>query len=262
MTGMMNVGGTMRCEGGTAVAAPISSPRFRFALIHSPLVGPATWQPVAGELRRLGHAADVPAVADGPHAALPFWERHARSAGFSMRRLPDDRPLVLAGHSGAGALLPLIRRFAGRPVAAYLFVDAGLPLDGVSRLDEMAASAPELAGAFRRQLEGGGVYPTWTDAELREEIPDPERRRRVVAEIRPRPLAFFAEPFPPLEGWPDAPCAYLRFSPSYAAAEAAARRRGWPCRVIAAGHFHMLADPPAVAAALVELAQATTTAQA
>jgi len=238
------------------MAAPPSAPRYRFVLIHSPLVGPATWQPAAEELRRLGHEAVVPAVADDPASGAPFWAQHARSVGHTMQRLPDNLPLVLAGHSGAGALLPLIRRRADRPVAAYLFVDAGLPLDGISRLAEMESSAPEFGRAFRQQLERGGAYPTWTDADLRGAIPDAERRQRMLAELHPRALAFFAEHFPSLEDWPDAPCAYLQFSASYATAEAKARRRGWPCQVMEVDHFHMLVDAPGVAAALADLARA------
>ena len=57
------------------------------------------------------------------------------------------------------------------------------------------------------------------------------------------------------DGWPDAPCAYLRFgaNPAYDAAAAEAQRRGWPLRSIEGDHFHMLVDPAGVADALLDL---------
>ena len=79
-------------------------------------------------------------------------------------------------------------------------------------------------------------------------VPDPASRRALLAELRPQPWAFWEEPLPVFAGWPDAPCAYLRFAPNpaYDAAAAEARRRGWSCLELAGGHFHMLVDPDAV----------------
>ena len=71
--------------------------------------------------------------------------------------------------------------------------------------------------------------------------------------MRPRPLAFFTEPIPVFAGWPDAPCAFLQFSPAYDVPARRAREAGWRYREIAAGHFHMLVDPAAVADALLDL---------
>jgi hypothetical protein len=72
-------------------------------------------------------------------------------------------------------------------------------------------------------------------------------RHQLVAEIRPRSLPFFTEPIPTFDGWPDAPCVYIKFSESYAWDAEQARQSGWPVREIDAGHFHMLVDPAAVA---------------
>jgi hypothetical protein len=61
------------------------------------------------------------------------------------------------------------------------------------------------------------------------------------------------EPIPVFPGWPDAPCGYLRFRPGYAVPAAEAAARGWACREIDGGHFHMLVEPVAVADALLGL---------
>jgi hypothetical protein len=53
-------------------------------------------------------------------------------------------------------------------------------------------------------------------------------------------LAFFEEPLPQVESWPDAPCGYIRLSEGYDQTAQEARRRGWSYREFDAGHFHML----------------------
>jgi hypothetical protein len=146
------------------------------------------------------------------------------------------------------------------PVAAYLFVDAGLPLDGMSRLGEMEAYGSTFGAQLRVDLEAGHIYPEWTDEMLHPVIPDDRLRRGIVTELQPRGLDFFTEPFPPLSGWPDAPCACIHFTTSYDPAIAEARQRGWPiCSFANAGHFHMLVDPEGVTNALIEMYMATKT---
>jgi pimeloyl-ACP methyl ester carboxylesterase len=224
-----------------------------FVLVHSPLVGPTTWQTVADVLRRRGMDAIVPTLRDAG-AGQPYWRQHAESAAQALADIPADRPLVLVGHSGAGTLLPLIRQRLPHPVAAYLFVDAGLPLDGMSRLGEMEARGSAFGAQLRADLEAGRKYPEWTDEMLRPTIPNDDLRRGIAAELQPRGLDFFIEPFPPLAAWPDAPCACVQFTASYDAAIAEARERGWPIRTFDnAGHFYMLVDPEGVTDAMLAL---------
>ena len=223
-----------------------------FVLVHSPLVGPGTWGAVADELRRRGLGAVAPSLHGAGGEERPYWERHARAAARGVARLPADRPLVLVGHSGAGPLLPAIRRAIGRPVAGYIFVDAGIPEDGKSRLDLLRLETP---GATGGAGEEGGLQPRWTDEDLREELPDEGLRRLVLSELRPQPLAYRAEPIPVFAGWPDAPCGYLKLTPFYDVYAERVRREGWSYREMDAGHFHMLLAPAAVAGALVALAR-------
>jgi hypothetical protein len=223
------------------------------ALIHSPLVGPLTWSLVAERLRESGIETLTPQVRDTIGNDAPYWRQHAESVADELRTVPPDRPLIPFAHSGAGSLLPAIRQAANHPTAGYIFVDAGLPHDGRSRLDEMEAESPEYAAELREHLVSGGRFPEWTDDELRDIIPDVRLRRQLVAELRPRALAFFAEPIPVFSGWPDAPCGYIQLSPAYARPAEEAHRAGWPVRTLDAGHFHMLVDPDAVVTALREL---------
>lgn len=224
-----------------------------FVLVHSPLVGPGTWGPVAERLRQRGFEATVPPLRDVEGGGSPYWKQHADAVAQALATVPTDRPLVLTAHSGAGPLLPAVRQEAARPIAAYVFVDAAIPKDGESHLDLMASENPEFSREFRRYLESGGRFPTWGEEDLEEQIPDARLRRMVIEELRPRPLAFFEEPIPVFDRWPDAACAYLKFSPAYDVPAERARGDGWACLGMEAGHFHMLVDPSAVAEALVEL---------
>lgn len=228
-----------------------------FVLIHSPLVGPATWEPVRVELRRRGVLAAVPVLRDDAESDSPFWWQQVESVVTVLRGAHAQQPLVLVGHSGAGALLPALGAALGRPVRAYVFVDAGIHTDGLSRLEMIVAEDAPFAGQLRAHLEAGGLYPAWTDEQLQEAIPDDERRATVLAEIRPRNMNFFSEPISVPVGWPDAPAAYLQFSSAYDVPAAKAREQGWRVRKIEGGHFLMLIDPETVAEAIVTLADSS-----
>jgi len=230
-----------------------------FVLVHSPLVGPGTWLPVAQSLEQQDVAVLVPRLMDDGQTVLPYWTQHAEAVARGMSSLPADRPLILVGHSGAGLLLPAIRERMPNPVAGYIFVDAGLPRDGMSRLTEIEDSIPEDAAGFREHLEAGGRFPVWTDQDLSDIIPDRRLRHDLLDALSPRPLSFFTEPIPVFAGWPDAPCAYIKLSDGYGRAAEAAEHAGWALSEIDAGHFHMLVDPVEVAALLLAHAESMAT---
>jgi hypothetical protein len=226
---------------------------FCFVLVHSPLVGPLTWSRVAQQLRSQKIEARVPELSDGSDGAVPYWKRHAEPVVETLQAIPPDVPIILTAHSGAGPMLPAIRSASGVRVAAYLFVDAGIPMDGYSRLDLMALESPDWAQGFRQYLESGGSFPDWTDDQLRDLLPDGELRQRLLAEMRPRKLDFFTEPIPVFDGWPDAPCGYIQLSPAYDFAFRQAQSNGWSVAKIDAGHFHMLVEPRRVVERMLEV---------
>jgi hypothetical protein len=219
------------------------NPPFCFALIHSPLVGPLTWSLVAKQVRSRRIDVRLPELSDGIDEIMPYWKRHAQSVAETLQAVPPDLPIILTAHSGAGPLLPVIRLVSDVQVAAYLFVDAGIPIDGHSRLDLMALESPDWAKQFYNYLTSGGSFPDWSDEQLRDLLPDGELRQSLLAELRPRKLEFFTEPIPVFHGWPDAPCGYIRLSPAYDYPFRQAKRNGWAVAQIDAGHFHMLVEP-------------------
>jgi hypothetical protein len=219
-------------------------------LVHSPLVGPATWRPAAVALEARGVPAVVPSLLGFETASRPRWRRcvdlavaavPARSAG-----------LVLVGHSGAGLLLPWIGSRLRPGVRAYVFVDASLPApDGPTPL------APPAFRAFLEARAVAGRLPPWSewwgDEALRELLPDDALRAQLSAEMPKLPLDYFIEQVPTPSGWPDAPCGYLRFSEAYEAAAVDAGARGWPVATLEGGHLHPAVQPDAVAEALLDL---------
>jgi Alpha/beta hydrolase family len=225
------------------------------ALLHSPLVGVESWGALPEALGRGGVSAV--AVPVGGDDRPPFAARYVGAAVAGVLAAAfGPGPPVLVGHSGAGPLLAAVGtglRAVGRPCAGYLFCDAGLPEDGASRLELLAVEDPEVAAAFGAELERGGQFPTWGDADLAPLVPDPAARAALLGSLRPRGLDFFTEPLPPAPGWPDAPCGFLRLSPAYDGWAREAERRRWPTARIDAGHFHPLVDPDGVAAALLGL---------
>ena len=217
-----------------------------YVLIHSPLVGTLTWRLVGDEMRQRLLDVIIPALEDSPDSKEPFWKQHTDSVSQALKHTPENTPVTLVAHSGAGPLLPAIRVSIPNPVLAYVFVDAGLPGEEASRLGLMQSEESDWARQFQEDLEAGGVFPNWSSDDLREIIPDESLREQMVAEIQPRALDFFTEPIPAFKAWPDAACVYILFSEPYRTAAARARQLGWPTYELEAGHFHMLVDPKAV----------------
>jgi pimeloyl-ACP methyl ester carboxylesterase len=221
-----------------------------FALIHSPLVGPFSWQATAAALRLLGERVIVPDLRDAPGGG-PFWKQHTASAVEALRDL--DERVMLVAHSGAGALLPAVEQALGRRVAGYVFVDAVMPDPGRSRLEGFGT--PDEIAAFRAYLESGGRFPNWSADDLAEVVPDAAARARLVRELRPRGLDYFTEPIPVRAEWPEAPGAYPRFTETYRADAQRARALGWPVMEMAGGHFDQMVKVEAVAEAIEALSR-------
>lgn len=218
-----------------------------YALIHSPLVGPFTWQLVYQGMRERRLQVNVATLLDDPDSNLPYWQQHAESAAASLAQIPKSQKLVLVAHSGAGPLLPVIRQALTHSIGAYVFVDAGIPRNSLSRLDLMKLEDGQWAKQLHQALMQGERFPMWNEDDLREIIPDGETRQKLIAEIRPRSLPYFTESIPVFYGWPDAPCAYIKFTASYDWDAIQARQAGWSVHEMNAGHFHMLVEPLTVA---------------
>ena len=225
-------------------------------LCPSPLLRAAAWGDLPDRLRTLGHQVGVPDPT--PDDEPPYAVRWIAACAQTAATLATG-PVVLVGHSGAGPLLPRLGaavQAAGRPVAAYVFLDASLPRERPgNRLDLLATEDADWTVELKTHLEAGGRFPEWTDEALAEAIPDAAARTQLLEAVRARPLAFFTEALPTAGdgepgGWPDAPCGYLLASATYESRARIASGRGWPVVEHLAGHFTALVDPDGTAAAL------------
>jgi pimeloyl-ACP methyl ester carboxylesterase len=236
---------------------PAHRPELRrkpaFVLIHSPLLGPASWSLVAHELQRHGHEAVVPSLRGIASAPEPQW-RYALSA-VRAATVGIGSPAILIGHSGAGALLPAIERALPHEVAALIFVDASLPPE--------SGSAPLAPARFLDQLRAlasDGTLPraSWFRHEIAPELIAEEPLRTVLTEECPRvPLSYFQDRVPMPKHWTRRRCAYLRLSDTaHPESIPQARSHGWPVAAIrGAHHLSIVTDPEAVTAILLDLAR-------
>lgn len=220
----------------------------RLVLLHSPLLGPHSWTPTADELARRGHAVLTPRLPALLEVAGDYYADLGRAASEAIAADGGDA-VILAVHSGSGALAPSIAKALGDiPLAGVIFVDAILPHPGRGWLD----TAPP---SLKTQLEAGaqqGLLPSWDGwwppGALERLVPDAALRQAIIDELEPLPLSYFEEPAPRDDL--DCPCAYLQLSGAYEDEARRCTRLGWPVVRLPATHLATATQPQAVATAL------------
>jgi hypothetical protein len=225
-----------------------------FVLLHSPAVGPATWQPVARRLRQAGQGTVVPSLVTVGAGAPPYWPRIVAAVAASLAGVPDDHQLVLVAHSNASIFVPVLVDVLARPVACCLFADAGVPVSSGA----MPVIGADFLPFLRGLADADGRLPPWTEwwseLDVAALFPDELTRQMISAEQPRLPLRYFLEQVPVPAGWDDRRCGYLLFSQAYEGAADQARARGWPVRTARGEHLHQVVDPDVVSRALLDLA--------
>lgn len=215
-------------------------------LVHPPLLGPAVWGPCAGVLSAAGHRVVLPDLRDVVDPPAGWWDR----ATDLVAAAGGGPGAVVAAHSGAGVLVPLVVERLG--AGAAVFVDALVPADGGTTpsagIREFVAGLPVTAGRLP-------PWPRWWGPEaMAEMVPDPVLRRAIGAEARGLPPAFFDQTVPTPPGWAPPRVGYLRLSPAYAEAERDAAARGWPTVTRDGQHLDLATRPEETAALIADLA--------
>lgn len=210
-------------------------------LVHSPLVGPATLEPLAVAFRQQGWAATVPDLTSAVSSPGRFIDA-ASQVGASVD--------VVVGHSGAGAFLPSIVAAVGGATAVY--VDAVVP-----------TSNPDLVQSpMQVQLLDAlnivdGVLPAWNEwwpSELFVElVPDETMRDRIVAELPRVRRSFFDQRVPLPSRWWTRPAVYIQLSPVYDDDRTRAQDWGWPTTKIGGRHLDVCVRPRLVADHVISL---------
>jgi hypothetical protein len=207
-------------------------------LLASPLLGPASWEPVALALRARGFEVTVVA-----HVGPPPGSARSVVDAF-VAGLGADQDWVLIPHSNAGLLAPAVAR--ARRVRGIVYVDARLPEPGLRPMK----SPPSLA-FLAAKADSSGVLPPWSewwDGDVSHLFPTPAVRRACEAQMRRLPLSYY-EDHVDGTGCDRTPSAYLAFGDGYADERERAAAAGWPSVTVEdAHHLHMLVDPDGVAA--------------
>lgn len=206
-----------------------------FVLVHSPFLGPGSMRALADSLTARGHRVTVPDLREGLRSAVCH---EGLATRFAATVPPGEH--VIAGHSGAGPLLPRLAR--ERPGSGLVYIDAGLPTPGRSWRDVAPAELHAQLAAIA-DPEHGTLPPwhTWFD----QDPLDSEPLRAAIAAEEPRvPLRLLSEPRPQAA---EPAGAYLRLSAPYDTAADEARTRGWPVRIRESEHLAVVTDPAAVA---------------
>jgi alpha/beta hydrolase family protein len=195
--------------------------------------------------------AVVPSLIGVADAPPPQWRRCVEIVRAATSMVAS--PIVLAGHSGGGLLLPAIAAALVPDVARFVLVDSGLPAtSGTTPL-----APPEFIGRLHALAVDGTLPPWstwWGDDAMRELVPDEGMRGAIERELPSLPLSYFEQSVPSPVGWDRVPCAYLLLSEPYREDAATARRRGWRVEEISgAQHLHAVVAPSAVADALLRL---------
>lgn len=226
-------------------------PAPRLVLIHSPLLGPFSWRPVAAELRGRGVQVETPAFPRFSTVDGDFYPALIASLSASLDGA-GRAPAVLVAHSGAGPLVPGLCARLQTPVEGVIFADAILPHPGRSWFD---TAPPELLAQLRAGAEGG-LLPRWDGwwppGALARLVPDEALRRQLTEELEPLPVDYFEEPAP--GGDLTGTCAYLQLSGAYEDEARRAVRYGWPVIRLPLNHLATLTQPQAVAGAVETLA--------
>jgi pimeloyl-ACP methyl ester carboxylesterase len=213
--------------------------------VHSPVVGPSTWYYTAEVLQQNGFDCAVPDLTGVASTGQPYYPKHAIAAAAAVDGGVD--PVVLVGHSAAGALLPAIGEAVGDRTRGAVFVDAMLPQPGRSWFD----TAPPGLEAQLRGLAKDGMLPPYHEwfppGALAELVPDPVRRERLIAEIPRLPVAYFDEPAPSARFAESVACAFVRLGAPFDLAADKADRLGWWVTRRDWDHLRMLSAPEAVA---------------
>lgn len=218
-----------------------------FLLLHSPLVGPGTWEPVASLLGSRGHVVSTPDLRLAS-ARAPYY---AALQGIIAAALAAHPVEVIVAHSGAGALVS--SALEGR--RGVILVDALLPHPGMSW---MQTAPPALVERLTGMAEGGvlGAWNTWFPPDAIERLlPDRAVRSAFLDELTPLPLAYFEESAPDWPGLDWKRTAYLQLSDAYASEAAFVEQAGGRVRRRASHHLAMLTQADKVAGDLIALAR-------
>lgn len=227
-------------------------------LIPSPLLGPASWHPVADVLTQRGCRAVVAettmtTTADLDH--LTPWVNE-----LLTMEVPDrDVPTSVVAHSAACPRTPLaVEELIGKgwAIDSMILVDGRFP-DGKSFTESSARFGDTLDGMVRPD-DYLPPWPRWWGSLVNGLVVDPIARDLVFSEARPVPRSWFDQPAPVPDLTDRVAAGFLSFGPGYAEACEVAYKAGWVTNRLGGDHLHQVVAPEAVAASLIDMVTTMT----
>lgn len=212
-------------------------------LLHSPLVGPHSLEPLRDALAGAGDRCFLPSPPDR-QSREPAWREWP---AILLEQLPALESPIVIGHSMAGLLAArLAAEFDG---AAMICLDANMP--------PAEGPTPPIDPGFRGFMETlpatDGVLPPWHrwwPNDVFEGVPvDPELRERIEAEIPALPLSWFDDAFD-MPDWSAADRAFIRLGAWFDEEANRAEAAGWPVVRIEGTHLHPSSRPKETAATI------------
>jgi pimeloyl-ACP methyl ester carboxylesterase len=170
---------------------------------------------------------------------------------FEHRDLHD---VILVGHSYGGTVITAVAERIADRIRRLVYLGASVPRDGESNDDVIGPTmAAQLRASAVAEGDGWRVPPAPYVLQTLAQHP---LREWVAARLKPHPLRPFAEPVRVRSPQAAAlSCAFIQTTQSdlYRGLMSRAREAGWQCREIGGGHYALITEPKAVAAALNEL---------
>ena len=226
-----------------------------FLLVPGAWLGGWCWRYVADDLRAAGHKV-IPATLTGlgerAHLLSREIDLHTHiSDVVGLFECRDLHSVVLVGHSYGGTVITGVAERVPDRIQRLVYLDASVPRDGESNDTVIGpVMAAQLRAAAVSEGEGWKVPPA---SYVLQRLSGHPLREWVAAHLTSHPLKPFTEPVHLSSGDAAAlPRAFIQTTQSdlYRGLIARARQAGWYCQDIGGGHYAMLTEPKAVAAAL------------
>jgi pimeloyl-ACP methyl ester carboxylesterase len=231
-----------------------------YLLVPGAWLGGWCWKYVAFDLRAAGHTV-VPATLTGlgerAHLLSQDISLDTHIADIvSLFEHRDLHDVVLVGHSYGGTVVTGVAEQVPDRIRRLVYLDASVPRDGESNDDVIGPTmAAQLRASAMSDGDGWKVPPA---PYVVGRLSGHPLRQWVAARLTPHPLRPFSEPVRLRSAEAGAlPRALIQTTPSdlYRGLIARARQTGWYCREIGGGHYAMITEPKAVAAALGEISE-------
>ena len=177
----------------------------------------------------------------------------AAFAEAAARAAESDEDTVIVGHSGAGAVLPVVAAQLRWTPRQIVFVDDVCP----TRVGAFRAGGGLLL--MLRELATNGRLAQWSqwwgEGVMEALIRDDRRRREIEPELPHVPLAFYDTPIEVPTAWCQRAAAYVLLSEAYRPEAVPVIALGWPVVERLGEHLDIVNDEQEIVQMLVGLGE-------